>query len=159
VRKVLGFAVLIVVGIAMMNAGKNDKPAVAAEPAKLAPAPSAPAESFGFGDVHRILETMRENELRFERDYAGKSFDAVGPFYSVTKMTFPWWEYRVAFRGLGSSEVECHFKDDDPALNAVTGWKKGQLVRVQGAIRGKNLIGDLRLKDCVLTPAAKTAKP
>jgi hypothetical protein len=27
VRKFLGFAVLIVVGIAMMNAGKNDKPA------------------------------------------------------------------------------------------------------------------------------------
>ncbi len=49
--------------------------------------PSSAQSNAGLGapDIQPIINTYRENEIRFKRDYVGKQFSAVLPFFKVSE--------------------------------------------------------------------------
>jgi hypothetical protein len=109
--------------------------------------PSASAESgngFSNRDIPRIVETSRDNEIRFNRDYKGKTFSGVLPFYSATEKVIGS-GYLVQF-GETSSGVYC-FISDKRILDRVIDWNKGKLVRVSGTIR-TTMFGSIALETC-----------
>lgn len=117
-------------------------------PARAPRSDAAPTVAFSSRDIVSIVETSRGNEIRFARDFKGRSFGADGAFKSASE-SFMGGGYTVTVDTDGGS-VLCELSD--PAmLNAAVEWNRGQPVSVSGSIR-TTIIGTLVLdKGCRVT--------
>ena len=109
---------------------------------------SAPAQvsvSYGVSDLSHIVADSRGNELRFNRDFKGRSFDGVLAFRSVEAALFSSTRYRVGF-GKIMDGVDCSVTDK-ATLDRIIDWQSGRPVRVNGIIH-TTLMGDVQLDDC-----------
>jgi hypothetical protein len=81
-------------------------PEAAAPPSKASEAPAAApppvSHLFGAADLPAIIDTSQHNEVRFNRDYAGRAFRATLPFDSVAQMPFSSQTYIVHLGGIFS---------------------------------------------------------
>lgn len=120
----------------------------ASPPARAARPDTALVGAFSSRDIASIVETSRGNEIRFARDFKGKSFGADGAFKSASESLLGG-GYTVMVDTDGGS-VLCELSD--PALlNAAVEWNRGQSVSVSGSIR-TTTIGALVLdKGCRVT--------
>lgn len=120
----------------------------ASPPARAARSDTAPVGAFSSRDIASIVETSRGNEIRFARDFKGRSFGADGAFKSASESLLGG-GYTVTVDTDGGS-VLCELSD--PAmLNAAVEWNRGRLVSVSGSIK-TTLIGALVLdKGCRVT--------
>ena len=99
--------------------------------------------AFTGSDIATIVDTSRQNEVRFNRDYKGKVFSDVLTFEQMTENTFGS-DIHIHFRG-----AYC-FSDDKAMLQRMIEWNKGHRARVTGVIR-TTMFGDIALKNCVIS--------
>jgi hypothetical protein len=90
------------------------------------PLKESAAQTFTNGDIGRIIETYRHDELRFNRECRGKTFSGVLLLNNITTYYFEF--------GGSSDGVNC-FISDRAVLNEVLAWK-GLMVSVRGMIQG-----------------------
>jgi len=140
-------------GASPKETNKEDPIRQGPQPAPPVTAPPALIESrttFSTPDIARIVETSRTNEIRFNRDFRGRSFNAVMTLGKVSESFFTTGEYTIALKSnAGRNGVDCRISD--PAvLNMVVDWNEGQKVEVLGNIKG-TIVGDLQLSNCTLT--------
>lgn len=108
------------------------------------------AQDLGESDLKKIAGTYSENEMRYKRDFAGKSFSAVLPFRSAKENMFFKGQYRVGFgRGGFTSDVDCTI-DNTADVNRVTDWNKGDMIHVSGVVSDVTM-GSVELKPCQMT--------
>jgi hypothetical protein len=99
----------------------------------------ATATYFTLRDAKAIVDTSRSNEVRFNRDYKGKTFQDILTFKSITERLFGS-GYDVSFDG-----ADCRVNATE--AQRLIDWNKGQQVRVAGSIR-TTALGDLQLDAC-----------
>jgi hypothetical protein len=108
---------------------------------------SSHAADFGPTDIAKAIDTYKQNEIRFKRDYVGRMISFGWTFAGASSRLFG--GYRVEFGNGGwGDNVACDVKDQ-ATLDKVVEWNKGQLVTVTGTIDDVS-IGDLLLKNCTL---------
>jgi hypothetical protein len=100
------------------------------------------AVAFSDADVKQIIIASQNNEMRFDRDYKGKSFSAAGTFDLASKSLMSKTEYRIEVLVAGKP-VDC-FTEDPSILHSVVDWQKGQKVHIDGII-GRTTLGTLIL--------------
>jgi hypothetical protein len=117
--------------------------------AVLAAVTTANAAELGPSDIQRAIETYRSNEIRFERDFSGRSIEFVWTFNRASSRRIGE-GYRVSF-GNGSfmGGVDC-VVTEQAVLDEIVEWNKGQRVNVSGIIKTVS-VGTLQLKDCTIT--------
>jgi hypothetical protein len=116
----------------------------AAEPT---PLPVPPTPVFGASNIPTIVDTYRENQIRFSRDYVGQPFAAVLPFRSASER----WigsGYRILLSVDSWITVDCIILNQS-ALNVIANWREGDQVKIEGVIDDVTL-GSLQLKNCKL---------
>jgi len=109
---------------------------------------TAVAGTFSARDIEKIVATNRSNELRFARDYKGKSFSAAGRFKSASEALIgSGFNFTVEAEG---GELYCTVSD--PAiLKTAIDWNRGQSVFINGTIK-TTIIGSLVLESgCSIT--------
>jgi uncharacterized protein YraI len=99
----------------------------------------ATATYFTLRDAKDIVDTSRGNEVRFNRDYKGKTFQDVLTLKSITERLLGS-GYNVSFDG-----ADCRVNATE--AQRMIDWNKGQQVRVTGSIR-TTAFGDLQLDAC-----------
>jgi len=121
----------------------------ATPPPALVQATTAQMADFSAADISTIAETSKTNEIRFGRDYKGRTFAdtmvLVNISESINKGT-----YRVSLKsnlslGFGGG-VDCKLSDPR-SLEIAVNWNKGQRIEVSGIIEGTS-VGDLVLSSC-----------
>jgi len=106
------------------------------------------AAEFGGSDIQRAIDTYRANEVRFQRDFAGRSIDFNWVFYKASSR-FIGSGYRITIGNGGfSGNVDCII-NDQATLDQLVNWNKGQRIHVTGIIDDVTM-GDLQLKQCRL---------
>lgn len=114
------------------------------------PNASARAQSLGEGDMKKIAGTYEENEMRFKRDFAGKSFSAVLPFRNATENIFFKGQYDVGFgKGNFLADVDCTVSSVAD-IDRISDWNKGDMISVTGRISDVTM-GVIQLKPCQMT--------
>jgi hypothetical protein len=100
-------------------------------------------------DLPKIVETYRENETRFGKDFLGKRFSDVLPFRSAVEMLFRG-TYRVGFgTGILASDLDCTVTSPDD-ISRIGEWRKGDKIYVEGIV--KDVIrGSVELEQCTLS--------
>ena len=111
----------------------------------LLPLVPAMAQSFGANDVTRIVDASQNNEMKFSRDYKGKTFSASLRFEGASTELFSKTKYQVNFE----DGVYCSGFKDEAVLGAMADWSKGQHVAVTGTITD-TVLGNLWLEGCAL---------
>jgi hypothetical protein len=102
----------------------------------------------GPDDIAKAIETAKQNELRFKRDYEGRTIFFSWVFYKVSSSFSDGW--RVEFgNGSFSGNVYCRVSDQS-TLNRVIEWDKGHHATIRGTIVDGSW-GDLELKNCSVT--------
>jgi hypothetical protein len=83
-----------------------------------APAAAQTAPRYGEADVAAIVDASRNNEIRFNRDYANRQFDTTRRFAGAHEAAFGIsGEYRIVFKRPGSGDVNCYVPTwADPAV-------------------------------------------
>jgi len=108
----------------------------------------ASAADLGAKDVARAIDTYRANEIRFTRDYAGKSIEFTWTFNAAKAKLFGA-GYRVTIgNGSLTGNVDCSVTEQ-AMLDQIVEWNKGQKVRVRGVVEDVTM-GDLQLKECTI---------
>jgi hypothetical protein len=84
-------------------------------------------------DVPRAIETYKQNEMRFQRDFVGKTIEFEWMFQGASKQLFGN-GYIVSF-GTGGlfGGVDCNV-EDQKILDTIIEWNKGQRAAVTGVI-------------------------
>lgn len=105
------------------------------------------AESLGIGDLESMHSTYKANQIRFKRDYVGKSFVGRIAFRTVRESMFNDGEYTVEFGNGGfTSDVDC--KVSDPSvIDKIVEWNKGDVINVSGVV-ADSLMGSIQLSGC-----------
>ena len=104
------------------------------------------AADFGAKDIQRAIDTYRQNEMRFQRDFVGRSIEFVWVFDKASSRFFGN-GYRVSFGNGGfNGGVDCIVSDQE-TLDKIVEWNKGQRAFVSGTIDDVS-VGDLKLKNC-----------
>jgi len=117
--------------------------------ATLAPAIAA---DLGPEDIQRAIETYKQNEIRFKRDFVGKTIGFTWTFYNAKGNFFDDSEVRVEFGGgRFSGNVVCE-DVDQKTKDLVIEWNKGQKASVSGTVNDV-WFGNLHLKKCSITSA------
>ena len=117
--------------------------------AALIAATSVHAADLGPSDIQKAIETYKANELRFTRDYVGKSIEFTWVLNKVSSQLFGN-GYRVSFgKGGFSGGVDCIISDQT-MLDTIVEWNRGQRVNVYGVVKDVT-VGDLQLKQCKVT--------
>jgi hypothetical protein len=107
---------------------------------------AAHAADFGPNDIQRAIDTYRANELRFTRDFVGRSIEFTWVFRNASSRYFGS-GYRVTIgNGSFNGNVDC-VVTDQTMLDKIVEWNKGQRVKVYGVIKDVTM-GDLQLKEC-----------
>jgi tRNA_anti-like len=107
---------------------------------------AANAADLGPEDIQRAISTYKQNEARFNRDFAGKSISFSWSLDKVSKGIIGG-EYYVT---LGNDTVKCDLKDPETLSKAME-WNPGQKLSVEGTVEDV-WFGTLHLKGCKLTP-------
>lgn len=108
----------------------------------------AQAADFGPTDIQRAIETYKQNEIRFGRDFAGKTISFTWTFNRARSRMFSN-GYVVEFGNGGfSGGVECDV-NDQATIDTIIEWNKGQRVSVTGTIDDVTM-GTLQLKGCTI---------
>jgi hypothetical protein len=102
------------------------------------------AVDFTAKDITAMVQTSRDNEVRFNRDYKNKVFSDVLTFKSVNERTFTS-GYQVQFSG-----AYCFIDRHDAAAQRLIEWNKGHSARVTGVIR-TTMFGDVALENCAIS--------
>jgi hypothetical protein len=102
---------------------------------------------FSGSDLPRIIETSQSNDIRFNRDFAGKAFGTIGNFRGASENPFWKGHYNVSFGESG--RVYCWVSDAE-TLATIADWHKGRRVVVRGTIKNTTL-GNLELTGCRFT--------
>jgi hypothetical protein len=154
-KRLLGLGVLVAIGMTIY--GKTPPSTSSpASPASAASVPSVPVPSNITDPLHanslpKIVDTYRQNEARFKRDFMGQQFEAVLPFNSAKESFFSRDKYLVGFGSGGfSSEVDC-FVSDKAIMSRIVDWNKGDSVKVSGVIKDVTM-GSVQLATCVFEP-------
>jgi pyruvate/2-oxoglutarate dehydrogenase complex dihydrolipoamide acyltransferase (E2) component len=123
----------------------KQKAEAAAEAAK-----RAAEEALGADSLSKIVDTYRQNEIRFKRDYVGKQFDDVLPFRSAKAKIFSEDQYTVGFgKGMFVSDIDCTVSDK-ATMDRVIDWNKGDRIRIRGVIKDVTM-GSVQLDRCQLS--------
>jgi len=105
------------------------------------------AQTLGADSLKKMVDTYEQNQIRFNRDYRGKEFEAILPFRAARE-TFFGGEYTVEFGTKGFlSELGCTVSDKD-AVNRLIDWNKGDRIKVRGVVKDVSF-GAVRLDDCM----------
>jgi hypothetical protein len=107
---------------------------------------NASAAELGPEDIQRAISTYKQNEARFNRDFAGKSISFSWSLDKVSKGIIGG-EYYVT---LGNDTVKCDLKDPETLSKAME-WNPGQKLSVEGTVEDV-WFGTLHLKGCKLAP-------
>jgi tetratricopeptide (TPR) repeat protein len=101
-------------------------------------------------DLPKITSTYSENEIRFKRDYVGKSFSDVLVFRNATENMFWSGLYTIEF-GIGrfTSDLDCS-ESNKEKIAAMADWKKGDHILVEGIVKDVTL-GSVKLDPCSMT--------
>jgi len=110
----------------------------------------ASAQTFGNSDARLIVDTSRNNELRFKLDFKGKTFSDVMRFESAKERTFGS-GYLVEFSERNFTGIYC-FVDDKAILKRVIDWNKDKMVKVTGIIEAA-MFGKIELDNCKIDEA------
>jgi len=106
------------------------------------------AADLGAKDIAGAIDTYRANEIRFTRDYAGKSIEFTWTFSRAKAKLFGS-GYRVTIGTGGlTGNVDCSVTEQK-LLDQIVEWNKGQKVRVRGVVEDVTM-GDLQLKECTI---------
>lgn len=101
-------------------------------------------------DLSRIVGTYRENEMRFKRDFQGRRFADILPFYKTTEKLFSKDEYTVSFgTGRVAGEIDCTVASAS-GIAEIANWNRGDKVRIEGIVRDVT-IGSVQLESCTLS--------
>ena len=98
-------------------------------------------------DIERAVATYKQNEMRFTRDYVGKTIEFEWTFDRAKAKLFGD-GYRVVFGGGLFGGADCDVQDQK-TIDAVIDWNKGQRVHVYGTIHDVTF-GTLQLKSCTI---------
>ena len=124
--------------------GLSEKMNEPSKPPVVAPRMQTP--DYGAADIQRAVKTYEANEVRFQRDFVGKSIDFVSVFNRASSR----WignGYRITFgNGSFGGGVDCVITDQT-LLDKIVEWNKGQRVRIFGIIKDVT-VGDLQLEQC-----------
>jgi hypothetical protein len=108
-------------------------------------------QPFGAKDIQTITKTAKSNEIRFKRDYKGKPFTANLPVNRISENFLFKDRYTATFgSNMLGNNVTCEVRDQ-PTIELMMDWDKGQKVTVSGTI-DDTLLGDIKLKDCQYDP-------
>jgi uncharacterized protein len=129
----------------------SNNPSHAGKTAQMPPTEAAPSgiTHLTGADLSRIVSTYRENEMRFKRDFLGRSFSDTLPFLKTTEKIFSKDVYRVSLGGGNiSGDVDCTVSS--PAdIAVISNWNKGDNIVVDGVIKDVTL-GSVQLEPCHL---------
>src|SRR5262249_5191319 len=105
------------------------------------------AADLGPEAIQGSMDSYKNNKLRFNRDYKGKTIAFSWLFEEVSGKSYSD-GYRVKFGpgGLFSDGVVCYVLDQ-AVLNKIVEWNKGQKISVSGTIDDISF-GNLELKNC-----------
>ncbi len=101
-------------------------------------------------DLPKIVNTYRENEMRFKRDFLGRSFSDTLPFLKTTEKIFSKDVYRVSLGGgnvFGDVDCTVSSKAD---IAVISSWNRGDNIAVEGIIKDVTL-GSVQLEPCRLS--------
>jgi hypothetical protein len=111
---------------------------------------AAATETLGADSLPKIVDTYRQNEARFKRDYQGKQFESNLPFRSARESMFFADRYMVGFGTGGfTSDVDC-VVSDKAVMNRIVDWNKGDRVKVSGIVKDVTM-GSVQLDACSLS--------
>src|SRR5262249_8942542 len=104
---------------------------------------------FSAADISIIAETSKTNEIRFGRDYKGRTFADTMVLANISE-SLNKGTYRVSLKsnlslGFGGG-VDCKLSDPR-SLEIAVNWNKGQRIEVSGIIENTS-VGDLVLSSC-----------
>jgi hypothetical protein len=122
--------------------------AAATQPASIEDAAkTAPQQKqFGPDDISTMVEVYKNNPVRFQRDYAGKSFEAVMPYNPAA--TDPSFGTNQQYSSLPA--VICiRYNDSDKA--AIAEWNRNDRIRVHGIIMPAVSAGVALLVNCTFS--------
>src|SRR5262245_16805917 len=108
------------------------------------------AAELGPQDIQRAVDTYKQNEIRFERDFKGRTIGFTWIFYKASSRLFSN-GYRVSFGNNG--DVVCTVQDPK-VLDQIVEWNKGQKVSVSGTIDDVTF-GTLYLQGCTIQALRK----
>jgi len=112
----------------------------------IAAASNASAADYGPADIEKAIGTYKANEVRFARDYAGKSIAFTWTFHNARARLFGGgYRVNIGNGGIGGN-VDCTVTDQT-LLDKIVEWNKGQRIQVSGIIDDVTF-GDLQLKQC-----------
>ena len=107
-------------------------------------------QMLGADRLSKMVDTYRENEARFKRDYVGKQFEDTLPFRSAKENLFIADRYLIGFgRGVFTSDVDCTVADK-AVMNRIVDWNKGDRIRVRGVVKDV-LMGSVQLDGCLFS--------
>jgi hypothetical protein len=110
----------------------------------------AATKTLGADSLPKIVDTYRQNEARFKRDYQGKQFESNLPFRSARESMFFADQYMVGFGTGGfTSDVDC-VVSDKAVMNRIVDWNKGDRVKVSGIVKDVTM-GSVQLDACSLS--------
>jgi hypothetical protein len=120
--------------------------------------PKLDNHTYGLVNVAQIAAAGRDNQANFDAHYKNFRFDAVMPFNSSNSELMG--GYRVYFGKSWMGEVACRDIFD---MHLVSGWSKGQMVRITGIVDETSL-GIVLLRNCSMTtyhpqPQSDSAPP
>ncbi len=107
--------------------------------------------SLGVGDMSKIVDTYKKNEMRFARDFKGRHFEDDISFANARQNLIISGSYTVIFGqgGIGDN-LTCE-TSDPKEINVIADWDKGDRIHVSGEIKDVTF-GDVQLTDCMMRP-------
>jgi hypothetical protein len=109
--------------------------------------PAHAQQMLGADSLSKMVDTYRQNEARFKRDYVGQQFEGILPFRSAKENFFIADRYMVGFGTGGfTSDVDC-IVSDKAVMNRIVDWNKGDRVKVRGVVKDVTM-GSVQLDGC-----------
>lgn len=88
----------------------------------------------GVDDLDTMEDVWHDNELRFQREYIGRTFKATMPFFDVGEAFLKDGVYSVEFGdNVMFGDIKC-LVSNRSQLSAISNWSKGQPITVTGVV-------------------------
>ena len=107
----------------------------------------------GADDLEGAVDTYKENQARFKRDFAGREFKADMPVYDISENVFMegHWTIKLGDGVFGARDVKCK-TSNSADVNIIADWNKGDIISVTGVVADV-MMGDVELSNCYLVLA------
>lgn len=118
----------------------------------------APALAYDLNntDIPKALASYEQNQLRFNREYVGKTISFGGPVNEIQKQIIGG-SYRITFGNTNSFSGHVYCEITDPVLlDKIVAWNKGDMVNVDGTIKDV-WFGNLELDRCHMDLVPKSS--